>query len=351
MRKQLLVASSIALLSVTSCKKTEEVTPDVVTGIKPGEGLFIVNEGGFQNNNASLSYLNYSSNTVSNNIFEGENGEPLGDAFQSMLVVDNSAYLVVSNSNKVVEVTLNNTAKAKELTCSGDPRNAFYNATANELWVTQYGTTEPNILVFDKSSGTVKEEIDLANYDEQTSYFPSGSDELLSYNGKVYITNFRTEYVYQINASSYEVEDSLWVGYGAQYLELVDDKLWIATSGDWNKQTSGMILAYDLTSNTMTFEKVDASGFSYLTQFNDVIYMLNNGVKSIASGETELTEVVALPEGVFFYGMNVNPTNGEIWTTDAVDYTQNGKLMHYSSTGSLENSYDVGVIPSKVVFY
>lgn len=87
---------ALIVLSVTSCEKDTTT----IHG-KFAKGVFIVNEGNFTNGNASVSFFDRDSLTVTNDIFDKINGRPLGDVAQSMNEFNEKYYIVVNNSSKV----------------------------------------------------------------------------------------------------------------------------------------------------------------------------------------------------------------------------------------------------------
>lgn len=46
-----------------------------------------------------------------------------------------------------------------------------------------------------------------------------------------------------------------------------------------------------------------------------------------------------------YYGLIVNPVNGEVYVADAIDYQQQGIIYRYSTEGSLMDEFYVGIIP------
>lgn len=46
-----------------------------------------------------------------------------------------------------------------------------------------------------------------------------------------------------------------------------------------------------------------------------------------------------------YYGLTVNPVNGEVYVADAIDYQQQGMIYRYSSEGKLIDEFYVGIIP------
>ena len=67
----------------------------------PQRGLFIVSEGNFTWDNASLSFYDPATGRVENEIFLRANGMKLGDVAQSMTLHEGCGYVVVNNSGAV----------------------------------------------------------------------------------------------------------------------------------------------------------------------------------------------------------------------------------------------------------
>ncbi len=89
----------VTALILSSCE------PDPVKIKSPAfrgsEGVFILNEGNFMNENASLSFYDYKKNEVFNQIFFTANQVPLGDVAQSMTFYGDKGFIVVNNSAKI----------------------------------------------------------------------------------------------------------------------------------------------------------------------------------------------------------------------------------------------------------
>jgi hypothetical protein len=74
-------------------------------------------------------------------------------------------------------------------------------------------------------------------------------------------------------------------------------------------------------------------------------------VKQLGISSAELPSEPLIPEsGHYFYKLGINPENGDIFVTDAVDYQQNGYLMYYNPDGSLVSSQLADIIPGSMCF-
>ena len=78
----------------------------------------------------------------------------------------------------------------------------------------------------------------------------------------------------------------------------------------------------------------------------DKLYWIN---KDIWSMDVNAARVPVRPfleySGTLYYGLTVNPANGEVYVADAIDYQQQGMIYRYSSEGVLIDEFYVGIIP------
>ena len=76
---------------------------------------------------------------------------------------------------------------------------------------------------------------------------------------------------------------------------------------------------------------------------------LNIYKMSVDANELPETPFIA-SEGRLFYNLKVDPQSGELYVTDAKNYVQNGDLLRYSADGTLLGAYELGIIPSYMLF-
>ena len=87
------------LIVLMSCKKKESEQPLPEAG--SDEGFFVVNEGNYTWGNASLSFYNYRTGLIENQVFYRVNNIPLGDVALHMQIYKNKGFIVVNNSGKI----------------------------------------------------------------------------------------------------------------------------------------------------------------------------------------------------------------------------------------------------------
>ena len=85
----------------------------------------------------------------------------------------------------------------------------------------------------------------------------------------------------------------------------------------------------------------------------DQFYMIyNNEVRRFDLASMSLSETfrITAESGILYYNMAVDPRTGDIYVTDAKNYSMNGTVYRYSNDGVLLNSFEAGIIPSAMLF-
>ncbi len=76
-----------------------------------------------------------------------------------------------------------------------------------------------------------------------------------------------------------------------------------------------------------------------------------NGIRRMNIDAIQLPAEIFIPDPEYsFYKMGVNPDNGEIFVTDAVDYIQKGNIIRYSKEGALISEMQADIIPGGLCF-
>ena len=115
MKKLNLFIITLLVSGLMSCKDDLETDPVIpvtpVTIVTPPTAVdsnyvIVVNEGGFNSSNASISRYNEDSKTLLNNVYASANSTGLGDIGYTISTDGNLAFIVVNNSGKIVKVSL-----------------------------------------------------------------------------------------------------------------------------------------------------------------------------------------------------------------------------------------------------
>lgn len=134
MCKQLKFNVFIAIIAsiVISCEKRPEPDHSPISG----KGIFILNNGNWNSNDASISFIDSSTGATSTSAFEKVNGIKLGDLGQDMVkTADGKIYIAVSNS-KTIFITDSRLKLISSLTMDYSPR--AFATDGNQVYVTLY---------------------------------------------------------------------------------------------------------------------------------------------------------------------------------------------------------------------
>src|SRR5690554_6625207 len=100
-----LVAFGLLSIFLVSCSKDNSLTPEEQPD--PVSGVYVLNEGDFQANNASLSYIDFLTNKVTVDIYGPANSSDpskplaLGAVGSDLGIYGSLLYVVLNESNKV----------------------------------------------------------------------------------------------------------------------------------------------------------------------------------------------------------------------------------------------------------
>ncbi|AKD03114.1 DUF5074 domain-containing protein [Pontibacter korlensis] len=350
------LAATLAITSLgfTSCDDNN----DGPSGAYSEDGVFIVNEGNFGTPNGSISYYNSNSNEVQNGIFSTVNeNRPLGDVAQNMVVHGDRAFIVVNNSNKI-EVVNAATFKSEGVVEGLSAPRYFVALNNDKGYVTEWLPANAD---WSYNKGRVSV-IDLKSYSVvKTIEVDVQPEQLLIANGKLYVTNQGSDKVTVINTANDAVESSITVTYGPNSLALDrNNTLWVLSSGnkDWNlpqsEHTAGALSKINVSNNTVSstiiFPNVTASAGKLVTNGSkDKLYFIyNGGVHQQDISATTLNETPLIDRS--FYGLGVDPDNGNIYGGDENNWSGDGTVYVYNSNGTQITTFKVGVGPNGFVF-
>lgn len=317
--------------------------------VASGPGLLIACEGNFQYGNATLSYYDPATATVQNEVFFRANGMKLGDVAQSMTLHSGRVWIVVNNSHVVFAIdpdTFRETGRIENFT---SPRYIHFvsdtKAYVTQLWDNRIAIVNPQryeitgyieVPGMSASSGSTEQMVQLGDYVYCNCW---------SYQNRII----------KIDTETDKVVDQLTVGIQPTSLVMDKyDKMWTITDGGYEGSPYGYETPslYKIDAATFTVEKQwkfklgDAPSELQLNGERDKLYWINNDIWSM---DVTANRVPVRPFLVYretkYYGLTVNPVNGEVYVADAIDYQQQGMIYRYSPEGKLIDEFYVGIIP------
>lgn len=322
------------------------------------EGVFVVNEGKFQAANGTISFIDKTNNTVTQDLFgASNNGLALGDVVQSMTIDGDLAYIVVNNSNKMEVVNSTTFVSEYTLTDLGLPR--YFTTWGGKGYVTEW--------VSFSDPGRVSI-VDLASHEATgTITTDYGAENIIAVGGKLYVSNNFTNTVSVIDPVAEEVIKTIEVSSApGAFVVDEDGMLWVICGGGYEvggaQANDGALVQIDPSKSddegAESVQKTIELGVNVTAKAvissdkTTILYYVGNSVYAVSTTATEppvaplLTEAAATD----FYGIGIEPDTDILYLSDAKAFAGNGTVFRYTITGTTVDNVVAGIAPNSFVF-
>ena len=337
---------------LASCSKDDNNTP---TAAGTGQYAFVLNEGNFTNGTGSVSRVN--KNDLKDNIdaFASANGGAvLGSVVQSMTVVDTKGYVVVNNSNKIEVVSLPDFKSTATINGLNQPRYLTRSgATASKAYVTEWlggpypaPYTAGRVSIIDLSTNKVISTVPVGTNPERMALV----------GGNLYVANSSSSFLTVINDASGAAAGTITLPTPAS--NVVVDKnntLWVLCGSDYASQPAKLLhFSAGATPNvqqTLALPEVNSGGggLRISPDGQQLYYSYRNAEYRMNITDASLPTTPLIRHN--FYGFDIDPATGLLYGTDALNYSNPGRLLRYQPNGTKLDSAIVQVSPNGVVFY
>jgi len=347
--------AAVAVFFASCSKEDIETVTELPLGAYDN-GVLILNQGNFGQDNSSISYLSNDFATFQNNAFLAVNPTKiLGNTGQDIGFYNDLAFVVLNASNKI-EIINRYTLEYVATIDSGLDNPRFIAFANGKGYVTNWGdggvTTDDYVATLNLTNYTVSGTISVVE----------GPERIVENNGKLYVAH-QGGYGYGntisvINSTSNTVSNTILVGDVPNSLQVKNGNLHVICGGKaaWtNDETLGKLVKINLETETITSSIDFATGNHpsnlYISD-NSIFYTQDSDVFKMNISATSLpTSALFSTFGQGVYGVySFAVENNKIYVGDAIDYNSNGKVYIYTNTGVLENQYTVGVIPAGFYF-
>lgn len=343
----------LGILIISSCEKKEKDVPITPELEKYETGIFIINEGNFGSGNGSISYLSTNENTISPEIFQLENNRSLGDVVQSMSISGEYAYICVNNSNKI-EVINFKTFKEQGV-ISGLPSVRYFKSAEGDFAYATCWGNDGQVKVIHKPTLEVIDSVMVGN----------GPEGMFISNHKLFVANSGglgvDSTISVISLETQEIVKTINVGYSPKHFVIDQNRMiWVLCSGTASWSSVGAKPSKLVQIDPINLETVLEIDLFPDLQPSSIGIDPTGTVIAIGGGfgvnglykvfiNNPVTPTEAFLEGSF-YGFNVSPNDGEIYATNAGDYTNKGTVYRYSFLGEELGEYEGGIIPNGATF-
>lgn len=348
-------------LSFTSCLKSDDQRDPVVYLL--ASGAYVVNSGNQSSGvEGTLTYFDYSSQLVTQNIYQKANAASLGNTVNDATVCGSKLY-VVGSDEKTIFVTDRNSVKKVKNISTGEYTPRHIAAYGSHVYVSTYSN---KVLDIDTLSLSVVKEYNCGNYSEGIDAFEKYVFVADSNYGKgkdgasISVINTETGETQKYTNDNIVNPTIIWtfVEYnGKIHVYYVDQGSYDA---NWNQSGQGV---YELASDGKSYKLCEATMAAM--SGNGIIYAINAPYTNPATKPTYMWyNLYNGAKGTFIdgsdidtpAGLSVDPANGYVVITsyNKVDgwasYSTPGYACIYDANGKMLKKFDTGVGPTAVCF-
>jgi len=338
-----------AIFCAASCQPPTPPTPTPVDA--QIEGLYILNEGLFQQNNSTISYYDFATEAFHADLFLEVNQRGLGDTGNDLKQYGSKLYCVVNNSHRVEVMDFSTAKSIKVISLPGkSPRSiAFYQ---NKAFVSCF---DGDVVRIDTTTLEV----------EMTAHSGNNPEGLCVCNGKLYVANSgglnNPNYdntVSVFDASTLTLLNTVEVGINPYRILASDDQqhVYVCTRGDYGQQC-GTLVRIDANTDQVNKTWQNVQNF---TLFHDKAYVYevdysanSNPIKVIDLNNPDAEATLFISDGTTIqmpYCIAVNPLNEDVYITEAYNFTVTGDVYCFDKDGKKKYSFSAGLNPSAIVF-
>ena len=314
-------------------------------------GMYILNEGLFQMNNSTLSYYDFTTGKLTENIFLDVNHRGLGDVGNDLKRYGSKLYIVVNNSNIVEVVDVKTVQSLKTINLSGkQPRQVAF--LDDKAYISCF---DGDVVRIDTASLEV----------EASVHTGPNPDGICACNGKLYVCNSGGlsypnygNTVSVVDPATFTVVKDITVavnptrvkGYSDRYVYVVSNGNYGDVPYTFQKidcQTDEIVKNYNL--EVLNFDIHQNLAYVYSYNYST----MTSWIKVLDLETDEIVKEQFISDGTQLktpYGIKVNPLNGDVYITDAGTFTTNGDVYCFDKDGKKKFSFEAGLNPSAMAF-
>lgn len=337
-----------------SCAKDEQVPPPPVTSNGYTSGVFIVNEGPFGNGTGTISFMNRDGSNFTNEIFQLANSMiPLGNLVQSMSVIDDKAYIAVNNANKIEIVMLETFQSVYTIENITSPR--YIVEAGDKIYVSCWDNT---VKVLSTDGTESFGQIDVG----------TGPEKMLLNDQKLWVLN-QGGLGIDSTISIIDIQTNQVISTIQGFAKPTGIKkglngfIWVMCSGEgWNgfpgpDDTEGHLVSIDPDDYSIVQDIAFPSSSEHPEKLevdnkrNLLFYSYSDGIYKFNMEGNSLETEAFIKRSHMFYGLGFDVIGNVIYTSDPLDYVQNGMVYRYNpDNGNAIDSVNAGIIPGEFFF-
>lgn len=355
----------ILALTLAACSSNEPKIPDPVGAISGFEkGVYVLNEGNMGANKASLDFLDLKNDEFYSDVFTRNNPEAilsLGDAGNDLQIHRQCLYAVINGSNKVEIMTATAARRLGQVNVDS-PRAIAFDSHGNAYVSSFVGPAadlpKGSVVRFDVATMQITGTVGVGVAPEEMVVI---GDSLYVANSYNYDSGIYDNTISIIDLNTFTLVGSIEVAPNMHHLRLDSDgNMWVNSRGNY-ADILPALYRVSRQGKEWIAEKTEAQCSNFAIS-GDTIYMYSQtwdadwnasysystlNTKTMAIGPCFIKDASAIKTP---YAIGVSPA-GDIYITDAKNYTSSGTLRRYSKEGTLRQMYTTGDLPGHIAFW
>lgn len=346
----------LAMLAASCTDEPDDPTPSAPDTLVSSTAVYVLNEGFFNGNNATLTRYSFDDLLATGDVFMQQNGRGLGDTGSDLAIYGSKLYAVVNLSGQleVMDAATANSIKQIPIfngDVSRQPRKIAFLGT--KAFVCNFDGT---VAVIDTATLVIEKIIPVG----------PNPDGIAVAGGKIWVSNSGglnfpdyNNTLSVIDPVSLTEEKQLTVGINPFYMAPDNyGDLYLIARGNYGEVKS-RLQVIDVNTGTVkrTFAEFEAINFSIS---GDTAWVYNFDWATMSSSilmlNVKTEEIIRqnfISDGTpiqTVYGIKADPISKLVYITDALDYSGNGKVYAFNYEGRLKFEFVAGINPANVAF-
>ena len=341
-----LISLCILFFVLVACKKKTNTIHTNVSELK--HGLLVLNEGLFNLNNASLSWIDLTTNNVSDDFFLQKTGRKLGDTGNDLQCYGGKVYVLINVSSTIEVLDAKTGQSLKQIVMQENgtakqPRNlAFYE---NKVFVSCF---DGYVDVIDTSSLSIEKRIKVGNNPENMAVL----------NHRLYVSNSGglipslDSTLSVIDCQNLVELKKMVVGKNpGKIVAQNDSTLYVHVRGNYSTIPSELKKIHiGLTSSQETIP-IKISGMEKMENYLLIYTSESVSLYDMKANTVINTSFISLKDITTLYRIQYIEALKQLFVFDANAYTNTGYIHRFSNSGLFIQKYHVGLNPNSLIYY
>ncbi|MBR1793396.1 MAG: hypothetical protein IJ764_07140 [Bacteroidales bacterium] len=361
MKKTFLIPALTVALLMAGCSKDDDnnTQKEDNNSSTTAAHAYLINQGNWGGNNAELSYFDPATGNMTNNYFASQNNRKLGDLAQDILQYGSQLFVTVSGSG-TIEIIDPMSGKCKKTIEMGTRYPRSMAAANGKIYVSCY-YPQPSVIRIDTATYEIEATCTLGEVNPEglciagDNIYVCNSYAMTADGGYIYDSTLSV-----VNLSTFTETGKIVVGVNPNFVKVLSNgKLAVGYYGDYYLAPAGVAVV-TLADNSVNQTEVSVAdmdvyggniyvlGLVYAADYSSShaeAYKIDGTTMEKTAILTSSLSDMTTPNAI-----TINATNGDIYISDAQNYSANGDLYGFRQDGSLRWKAETTMLPTHICF-